>query len=63
MSKYTTELRFIVQNTSREEVESWFMDYELSDYLTEEEIADIVSSWSGVPVAQLTKEEKEKSAR
>lgn len=38
MSRYTTELRFIIQNTSREEVESWFTDYELEDYLTAEEI-------------------------
>ena len=38
MSRYTTELRLIIQNTSREEVESWFKDYELSDYLTEDEI-------------------------
>lgn len=41
MSKYTTELRFIVQNTSLEEVEGWFKDYELSDYLTAQEIAII----------------------
>ena len=38
MSRYTTELRFIIQNTSREEVESWFTDYELEDYLTSDEI-------------------------
>ena len=55
MSKYTTELRFIVQNTSREEVESWFMDYELSDYLTEEEIAVIEErgTWSKEKLAKL----------
>ena len=41
MSRYTTELRFIVENTSLEEVESWFEDYELEDYLTPEEIAVI----------------------
>ena len=41
MSKYTTELRFIVQNTSLDEVEGWFKDYELSDYLTAQEIAII----------------------
>lgn len=38
MSKYTVELRKIIANTSREEVESWFKDYELSDYLTQDEI-------------------------
>lgn len=41
MSKYTTELRIIVQNTSLEEVEGWFKEYELSDYLTAQEIAII----------------------
>ena len=41
MSRYTTELRFIVQNTSLAEVEGWFKDYELSDYLTAQEIAII----------------------
>lgn len=41
MSRYTTELRFIVQNTSLGEVEGWFKDYELSDYLTAQEIAII----------------------
>lgn len=41
MSRYTTELRFIVQNTSLDEVEGWFKDYELSDYLTAQEIAII----------------------
>lgn len=41
MSRYTTELRIIVQNTSLDEVEGWFKDYELSDYLTAQEIAII----------------------
>ena len=41
MSKYTVELRKIVANTSRAEVESWFKDYDLSDYLTDEEITVI----------------------
>lgn len=41
MSKYTVELRKIVANTSREEVESWFKDYDLEDYLTDEEITVI----------------------
>lgn len=38
MSKYTIELRKICQIASRERVESWFKDYDLSDYLTEDEI-------------------------
>ena len=43
MSKYTIELRKICDIASRETVESWFKDYELSDYLTEEEIEVIRS--------------------
>lgn len=55
MSRYTTELRFIVQNTSLEEVEGWFKDYELSDYLTEEEIAVIEErgTWNKDKLAKL----------
>lgn len=55
MSRYTTELRTIVQNTSLEEVQSWFMDYELSDYLTEEEIEVIEErgTWSKEKLAKL----------
>lgn len=48
MSKYTVELRKIVENVGREEVESWFKDYELSDYLTQAEI-DVITergTWS-----------------
>lgn len=55
MSRYTTELRLIVQNTSLEEVEGWFKDYELSDYLTEEEIAVIEErgTWNKDKLAKL----------
>ena len=42
MSKYTVELRKIVENVGREEVESWFKEYELTDYLTQEEI-DVIN--------------------
>lgn len=38
MSKYTTELRFICDKYTRNTVESWFKNYFLEDYLTEEEI-------------------------
>ena len=38
MSKYTVELREIVETFSRDEVESYFKDYNLEDYLTAEEI-------------------------
>lgn len=55
MSKYTTELRLIVQNTSLEEVQSWFKDYELSDYLTDEEITVIEErgTWNKDKLAEL----------
>lgn len=35
MSKYTMELRTVVEYYGKEEVESWFTDYEISDYLTD----------------------------
>lgn len=38
MSKYTTELRNIVNLVGRDEVESWFKNYELSDFLTQNQI-------------------------
>lgn len=54
MSKYTIELFKVVNNTSREEVESWFTDYELTDYLTDEEIEVINSrgTWSKEKLAK-----------
>lgn len=41
MSKYTMELRKVIDICGHDEVKSWFTDYELSDYLTPEEIAVI----------------------
>lgn len=38
MSKYTIEIRSLCDLLTRDTVESWFKDYELSDYLTSEEI-------------------------
>lgn len=48
MSKYTIEIRHICDLVTRDTVESWFKDYELSDYLTAEEIAVIEErgTWS-----------------
>ena len=48
MAKYTIELRKIIDLYSRNEVESWFKDYELNDYLTSEQIATINNAniWS-----------------
>lgn len=43
MSKYTIELRKICEIVTRDRVESWFKDYDLCDYLTEEEI-DVIRS-------------------
>lgn len=39
MSKYTTELRYVCATYTRPVVESWFKDYELTDYLTENQIS------------------------
>lgn len=41
MAKYTMELRELISTFGEEEVKSWFEQYELSDYLTPEEIAVI----------------------
>lgn len=41
MSKYTIELRNIIMIYGEETVKSWFMDYELSDYLTPDQIETI----------------------
>ena len=38
MSKYTFELREVISTFGRDEVKRWFSDYNLSDYLTPEEI-------------------------
>lgn len=48
MAKYTIELRKICELTTREEVESWFKDYNLNDYLTNSEIQTInnVGIWN-----------------
>ena len=41
MSKYTAELRWVIACYGLDTVKSWFMDWELSDYLTADEIAVI----------------------
>lgn len=48
MSKYTIELRRVCDVFTRPVVESWFKDYELTDYLTDEEISVITArgTWS-----------------
>ncbi|MBO7715521.1 MAG: hypothetical protein J6S85_18305 [Methanobrevibacter sp.] len=48
MTKYTMELREIISTFGADEVKSWFSEYELSDYLTPEEVAVIEErgTWS-----------------
>lgn len=41
MATYTMELRKVIEYYGREEVESWFSSYELTDFLTPEQIAQI----------------------
>lgn len=41
MAKYTFDIRELISTFGKDEVMSWFMDYDLSDYLTPEEIAVI----------------------
>ena len=38
MAKYTMEIRELISTFGEDEVKSWFKDYDLSDYLTAEEI-------------------------
>lgn len=38
MALYSMEMRELISTFGEDEVKSWFMDYELSDYLTPEEI-------------------------
>ena len=54
-SVYTVQLRQIINLYGRDEVESWFKDYELTDYLTDEEIAVIAArgTWSKDKLAKL----------
>ena len=53
-SRYTTELRTVCGLYGRDVVESWFKSYELSDFLTQEEI-DVINqrgTWSKDKLAQ-----------
>ena len=54
MARFTFELRECVDTFGREEVKNWFKDYELSDYLTAEEIAviDAKGVWSKDQLAE-----------
>ncbi len=54
MSKYTFELREVIDTFGRDEVKGWFSDYNLSDYLTPEEIGIIEEKgvWSKDQLAE-----------
>lgn len=54
MARYTIELRNVISIYGNDTVKSWFSDYELSDYLTDEEIAVIASrgTWNKEKLAQ-----------
>ena len=54
MARYTIELRNVIQIFGEETVKGWFSDYELSDYLTDDEIAVITARgvWSKDKLAQ-----------
>ncbi len=54
MSDYTIELRRISELYGENEVKSWFKQYDLNDYLTNEQIADIAGkgTWSKDKLAE-----------
>lgn len=54
MARYTIQLRHVIDIFGEETVKEWFMDYDLSDYLTDDEIAIITArgTWSKQKLAQ-----------
>ena len=54
MARYSIELRNVIMIFGEETVKSWFTDYELSDYLTDDEIAVITArgTWNKDKLAQ-----------
>lgn len=55
MARYTLELRELVVVEGREEIKNWFKDYDLKDYLTDSQIAQIESRgvWTKDKLAEL----------
>ena len=55
MARYTIELRNVIMMFGEQTVKNWFTDYELSDYLTDDEIAVITArgTWNKDKLAQL----------
>ena len=54
MARYTVQLRKIVESVGEDEVLKWFQDYDLTNYLTAEEIKVITDrgTWSPARLAQ-----------
>ena len=54
MARYSIQLRNLIELVGEETVKSWFTDYDLSDYLTEDEIAVIEErgTWTKEKLAQ-----------
>lgn len=55
MAKYSIELRALIETFGRDEVKSWFTDYDIADYLTADEIKTINErgTWSKDKLAEL----------
>ena len=55
MSRYTMQLRTVIDICGEDTVKSWFSDYELTDYLTPDEIAVIEErgTWNKDKLAQM----------
>lgn len=55
MSRYTMQLRTVIDLCGEDVVKGWFSDYDLSDYLTEEEIEVIEDrgTWNKDKLAQM----------
>lgn len=55
MSRYTMQLRTVCDICGRDTVEGWFKDYEITDYLTDDEIAVVEErgTWSKDKLAKL----------
>lgn len=49
-----------LQKHYQEEKEKWLRQRALNEIVTEEDIAEVVSSWTGIPVSKLLEEEREK---
>ena len=44
MSDYTIDLKHVCDIYGRDEVESWFMAYDMNDYLSQEQISKILEN-------------------